>query len=124
MTTATNPAPGYRLLPHERWFASWMLASQGRHADRSVVVRMRSNYGPVGVALWAAGAITVMVGSLLVLVAIVEVVATRDFPIFYALIAVAAGGQALAMLRARQGALVGRQYRGDRPFQRPDSTAL
>ena len=58
-------APGHHLLPHERWFASSTLERQRTHRTPDIRL-IEQNYGPVGIALWAAALSTVLPGTLMV----------------------------------------------------------
>jgi hypothetical protein len=72
-------APGHHLLPYERWSASFVLERQRTHRT-SAILRMEQNYGPEGIALWAAGMITVLPGMLLVVLGFACLVASGGHP--------------------------------------------
>jgi hypothetical protein len=58
-------APGHRLLPHERWFASFILERQRTHRTPDIL-RIEQNYGQEGIALGAASMATLTPGVLIV----------------------------------------------------------
>jgi hypothetical protein len=112
-------APGHHLLPHERWSASFVLERQRTHRT-SAILRMEQNYGPEGIALWAAGMITVLPGMLLVVLGFACLVPSGGHPWLLTLVNWLYGiGVILILLgsiRYFQGTRAGRAFRGERPF--------
>ena len=113
---------GHRLLPQVRWFASWILERQRTHRT-PVILRMEQNYGPEGIALWAAAVITVFPGQLIVVSGIIFMLASGGggtlltlghsldgFGVFLCL---------LGSIRAFQGIRAGRAFRGNRLYLKP-----
>ena len=115
-------APGHRLLPHERWFASWIFERQRTHRAPDIL-RMEQNYGPEGITLWAAAMSTVLPGGLAAVSGIVFMLASggggtlltvghwlQGFGVILCL---------LGSIRAVQGIRAGRAFRGNRPYLKP-----
>lgn len=111
-------APGHHLLPHERWFASSILERQ-RTPD---ILRMEQNYGPEGIALWAAAMSTELPGALMVLSGIAFMLASGGGGILptlgYSLNGLGGILCILGLIRAFQGVRAGRAFRDGRPFER------
>lgn len=110
-------APGHHLLPHERWSASLILERQ--HTPRtSAILRMEQNYGPEGIALWAAGMITVLPGMLLGYLRLACLVASGGHPRLLVnwLHGIGVTLMLLGPIRYIQGIRAGRAFRGGRPF--------
>jgi hypothetical protein len=114
-------APGHRLLPHERWFVSWVLERQRTHRGPDIL-RLEQNYGPVGMALWAAALITVFPGQLIVGSGIGVMLASGGGGILptlgYALDGLGIILCLLGSIRTFQGIRAGRAFRDGRPFIR------
>lgn len=84
-------APGHHLLPHERWSASSVLERQRTHRT-SAILRIEQNYGPEGLALIAAGLITVLPGMLLVVLGFACLVASGGHPLLLTLLTTGSTG--------------------------------
>jgi hypothetical protein len=111
-------APGHRLLPHERWFASSTLESQRTHRT-PYVLRMEQNYGPEGIALWGAAMSTVLPGALMVVSGIAFMLASGGGTLLalgYWLDGFGAILVLLGSIRTFQGSRAGRAFRGNRAF--------
>jgi hypothetical protein len=110
-------APGHHLLPHERWFASLILERQRTHRT-SAILRMEQNYGAEGIALWAAGMITVLPGMLLAFLGFACLVASGGHPWLLVnwLYGLGVTLILLGSIRYFQGIKAGRAFRGGRPF--------
>lgn len=112
-------APGHRLLPHERWFASWILERQRTHRT-SDILRMEQNYGPEGITLWAAAMSTVLPGALAALSGIVFMLASGGggtlLTVGYSLNGFGVFLCLLGSIRTFQGSRAGRAFRGNRVF--------
>jgi hypothetical protein len=112
-------APGHHLLPHERWSASFLLEWQRSHRT-SAILRMEQNYGPEGIALIAAGLITVLPGMLLVVLGFACLVASGGHPLLLTLLYWLWGIGFILMfwgsIRSVQASKAGRAFRGGRPF--------
>jgi hypothetical protein len=112
-------APGHRLLPHERWFASSTLERQRTHPTPDILL-IEQNHGPVGIVLWAAALATVLPGALMVLSGIAFMLASGGNGILptlgYSLDGFGAILILLGSIRTFQGIRAGRAFRGDRPF--------
>jgi hypothetical protein len=115
-------APGHHLLPHERWFACWILERQRTHRTPDIL-RMEQNYGPEGITLWAAAMSTELPGGLMVLSGIAFMLASGGGGILptlgYSLDGLGAILILLGLIRAFQGTRAGRAFRGSRPFLKP-----
>jgi hypothetical protein len=120
-------APGHRLLPHERWFASLILERQRTHRNSAAprnpaTLRMEQNYGPEGIALIAAGLITVLPGMLLVILGFACLVVSGGHPLLLTLVYWLWGIGFILMfwgsIRSVQASKAGRAFRGGRPFVR------
>lgn len=114
-------APGHRLLPPERWFASLILERQ-RTNRTPAIIRLEDNYGPEGIALGAAAIFSGLVGAVVGLVGLVLLFASGGHgptlhPGYYLLFA-AIVLECPAIIRAIQGIYEGRRFRGDRPFMK------
>ena len=114
-------APGLHLLPHERWFASYILERQGTHRTPAIL-RIERNYGPEGIALWAAAYITVFPGQLIAVGGIVLMLASGGsgslLMLAYKLDGLGIILILLGSIRLTQGIRAGRAFPGDRPFER------
>ena len=112
---------GYRLLPQERWFASWILERQRTHRTPDIL-RIEQNYGTEGIALWAAAVITVFPGQLIVVSGIVFMLASGGggtlLTVAYSLDGFGVILCLLGSIRAFQGIRAGRAFRGNRLFQK------
>ena len=110
-------APGHHLLPHERWSASFVLERQRTHRT-SAILRIEQNYGPEGIALWAAGMITVFPGMLLGFLGFACLVASGGHPwqLVNWLYGIGVTLILLGEIRFIQGSKAGRTFRGGRPF--------
>ncbi len=112
-------APGHHLLPHERWFASSTLERQRTHRTPDILL-IEQNYGPVGVALWAAALATVLPGALMVLSGIAFMLASGGggtlLALGYSLDGFGAILILLGSIRTFQGIRAGRAFRDGRPF--------
>jgi hypothetical protein len=112
-------APGHRLLPPERWFASLILERQRTHRT-SAILRVEQNYGSEGIALLAAAILVGFAGALvgcsgfifLFLAAGHGPLVGAGYWCFLAAIVL----ESAAVIRGLQCARVGRRFRGDRPF--------
>ena len=115
-------APGHHLLPHERWFASSTLERQRTHRTPDILL-IEQNYGPVGVALWAAALATVLPGALMVLSGIAFMLASGGggtlLTLGYWLDGFGAILVLLGSIRTFQGSRAGRSFRGNRAFLKP-----
>ena len=116
-------APRHHLLPHERWFASLILERQRTHRNSAAprnpaTLRMEQNYGPEGIALWAAGMITVLPGMLLGFLGFACLVASGGHPwqLVNWLYGIGITLILLSEIRFIQGIRAGRAFRGGRPF--------
>ncbi len=114
-------APGHHVLPHERWFASYILERQRTHRTPDIL-RIERNYGPVGIALGAASMATSTPGTLLGGVAIALMAASGGRPslltLGYKLGGVGVILILLGSIRLIQAIRAGRAFRGARPFER------
>jgi hypothetical protein len=112
-------APRHRLLPQERWFASWILERQRTHRTPDIL-RMEQNYGPEGITLWAAAWITVFPGSLMAVSGIAFMLASGGggtlLTLGYSLDGFGVFLCLLGSIRAFQGIRAGRAFRDGRPF--------
>jgi hypothetical protein len=112
---------GYRLLPQERWFASWILERQRTHRTPDIL-RMEQNYGPEGITLWAAAMSTVLPGALMVLSGFAFMLASGGsgtlLTVGYSLDGLGVILCILGSIRAFQGIRAGRAFRGNRLFQK------
>ena len=112
---------GHRLLPQERWFASLILERQRTHRTPDIL-RMEQNYGPEGIALWAAAVITVFPGQLIVVSGIAFMLASGGggtlLTMGYSLDGFGVILCLLGSIRAFQGISAGRAFRGNRPYQK------
>jgi hypothetical protein len=113
-----------RLLPPERWFAAFILQRQRSHRT-APILRIEQNYGPAGIALWAAGMVAVLPGQLLAFVGIVLLLVADGggslLVAGYWLTSVGVIMILLGSIRYLQGVRAGRIFRGDRPFVRRTS---
>ena len=116
-TAHLSGAPSHRLLPYERWFASFILERQRTHRTPAIL-RNEQNYGPEGMALIAAGLITLLSAVLLVFLGFACLVASGGHP--WLLVNWLYGiGFALMFwgsIRSIQASNAGRAFRGGRPF--------
>ncbi len=114
-------APGHRLMGHERWFASYILARQRTHRTPAIL-RIERNYGPAAIALWAAGMITALPGQFITVGGIVLMLASGGsgslLMLGYKLIGLGIILILLGSIRYLQGIRAGRAFRGDRAFER------
>src|ERR1035437_5197884 len=112
-------APGHHLLPHETRSASLILERQRTHRT-SAILRMEQNYGPEGIALWAAGMATVLPGMLLVVLGFASLVPSGSHPWLLTLVNWLYGiGVILILLgsiRYFKCNRAGRTFRGGRAF--------
>jgi len=112
---------GHRLLPHERWFASWVLERQRTHRGPDIL-RLEQNYGPEGMALWAAAWITAFPAALMVVSGIAFMLASGGggtlLSLGYWLDGFGVILILLGSIRTAQGIRAGRAFRGNRPFQK------
>jgi hypothetical protein len=112
-------APRHHLLPHERWFASWILERQRTHRTPDIL-RMEQNYGPEGITLWAAAMSTVLPGALMVLSGIAFMLASggggTPLTMGYSLDGFGVFLCLLGSIRAFQGGRAGRAFRDGRQF--------
>jgi len=110
---------GHRLLPQERWFASLILERQRTHRTPDIL-RMEQNYGPEGIALWAAAVITVLPGQLIAVSGIAFMLASGGggnlLTLGYSLDGFGAILILLGSIRTFQGIREGRAFRDGRPF--------
>jgi len=118
-------APGHHLLPHERWFASLILKRQRAHRNSAAprnpaTLRMEQNYGPEGMALIAAGLISVLPGMLLGVLGFACLVASGGHPwlltVLYWLWGIGFILMLWGSIRSFQASKAGRAFRGGRPF--------
>ena len=111
--------PEHRLLPPERWFASFILDRQ-RTNRTPAIMRLEENYGPEGIALGAAAICSGLVGAVVSCVGLVLLIASGGhgptLKLGYYLLAVAIVLECPAIIRAIQGIFAGRRFRGNRPF--------
>jgi hypothetical protein len=112
-------APRHHLLPNERWSASFILERQRTHRTPAIL-RMEQNYGPEGIALWAAGMITVLPGMLLDVLGFACLVASGGHPWLLTMLYWLWGIGFILMfwgsIRSLQASKAGRAFRGGRPF--------
>ena len=112
-------ASGHHLLPHERWFVSSTLERQRTHRTPDILL-IEQNYGPVGIALWAAALITVLPGMLMVVPGIAFMLASGGggtlLTLGYSLDGFGAILILLGSIRTFQGIREGRAFRDGRPF--------
>ncbi|HEY5183181.1 MAG TPA: hypothetical protein VIJ07_26025 [Dermatophilaceae bacterium] len=110
-------APRHHLLPHERWSASFVLERQRTHRT-SAILRMEQNYGPEGIALFAAGMIAVFPGMLLTFLGFACLVASggHPWPLVNWLYGLGVILILLGSIRYFQCNRAGRAFRGGRPF--------
>jgi hypothetical protein len=120
--TADDPADitrNLKLLPHERWFASFILGRQ-RTRRTPAILRMEQNYGPQGIALMSAGMVTAFPGQLIGCIGIVLLLTSggHGSALIVAFWTMGAGVllAALGSIRYVRGVYSGRRFRGDRPF--------
>ena len=117
-----SPAPGHHLLPHERWFASYMLNRPRKSAlENPSALRMEQNYGPVGMALFDACMITMFPGMFVGLLGMTLFIFNGDGfeTMGYRLSELGVILVLLGSIRLGQASKAGRAFRGDRPFIRP-----
>lgn len=111
--------PGHKLLPPERWFATYMLMRQRTHRTPAIL-RLEQNYGPEGVALYAAAVLLGVVAGAVVCSGIVLLLLSGgDGPLVhigYGLLLGAIVLECPVMIRCLQGIHAGRRFRGSRPF--------
>ncbi len=113
----TNVASRHRLLPPERWFASFVLERQRTHRTQDIT-RLEVNYGPEGIALSAVAILWGCTASLLGCVGIVLLFTSGGqgpslHPGYYILfISIMLG--CLGVIRASQAVYAGRRFRGGR----------
>ena len=116
-----SAAPGHRLLPHERWFASFILERQRTHRTPDIA-RIEQNYGPEGIALGAASMATLTPGVLIVGVGTVLVLISGGggslLTLGYKLDSLGVILILLGSIRLVQGIRAGRAFRGGPPFVR------
>ena len=120
--TVSAPLPTRRrLLAHERWFALLVLRRQQTHRT-AAILRIEQNYGPEGIALWAASLSTAYPGLLIGWAGFLVLLSSGDrgWP---ATIGYWLGGlgiflMALSSIRLFQAARAGRAFRGGRPCLR------
>jgi hypothetical protein len=114
-------APGHRLLPHESWFASFILKRQRTHRTPDIL-RIEQNYGPEGIALGAASMATLTPGVLIVGAGTVFVLASGGggslLTLGYKLNSLGVILILLGSIRLIQGMKAGRAFRGGRPLVR------
>lgn len=122
MIGASDPreaASGHHLLPPERWFGVLMLRRQQTNPTPPIL-RLQQNYGPEGIALYAAALLSGFVGGAVALLGIALLVASGDrgnlLLAGYVMLFVGIGGALMAIMRALQMSYVGRRFRGGRPF--------
>jgi len=110
--------PGRRLLPYEHGLAVLVLR---RNAERRTpaVLRHEQNLGRHGIMVAAAGLTNLLLAELLALSAILVLTFAAGRPAVPAaatgLLVLAGAAAGLTILRLRQAAAIGRQFRGDRP---------
>ena len=113
--------PSVSCRPRERWFASSILERQRTHRTPDIL-RMEQNYGPEGIALWAAAMSTELPGALMALSGIAFMLASGGGGILltlgYSLDGLGVILCILGSIRAFQGVRAGRAFRDDRPFER------
>jgi hypothetical protein len=110
----------HRLLPPERWVATWILARQ-RADPTPYVLRLQQNYGPEGNVLVLVGLTGVFLGNMLGLVGVVLFVASNEGGVVgligkLMLLAGSLLGLWCGVIRGIQGSREGRRFRGGRPF--------
>jgi hypothetical protein len=113
-------ALGHHLLPHERWAATFTLRRQSTHRTQAIL-RLEQNYGPGGMALFAAALITVIPAELMIVTGIVfwfpgggdGATTLGNILVGVGLVLGLLGG-----IRLAQAGKAGRAFRGDRPFVR------
>lgn len=112
-------ASGHHLLPHERWFASFILERQRTHRTPAIL-RMEQNYGTEGIVLLSAGILAGLVGAIVVLTGFVALFLSDGHGTLlhagYYLFLVGVVLELPAGLRAVQASVAGRRFRGNRPF--------
>jgi hypothetical protein len=114
-------APGHRFLPHERWFASFILERQRTHRTPDIL-RIEQNYGPEGIALGAASMATLTPGALIVGAGTILMLISGGggslLTLAYKLNALGVILILLGSIRLVQGIRAGQAFRGGRPFVR------
>lgn len=110
---SANLSPKPWLSPPERWAATWAINRQRTHRTPRVI-RLETNYGPVGISLMAAGFVWFFIGWLLAVIGIALLIVShgREPSLLYLGIVF----QIPVFIRCAQGVRVGRRHRGDRPF--------
>lgn len=118
----TSLAPGHHLLPHERWFAAYILERQRTHRTPAILL-MEQNYGPLGVSLWAAAMSTVLPAALMVVSGIAFMLTSGGggtlLTLGYWLDGFGVILVLLGLIRTVQGSRAGRAFRGNRAFLKP-----
>ena len=101
----------------ERRFASFVAERQRTH-QTPPVGRLQQNYGPRGIALGSAAILNGLTGSVIGCLGLLLLFVTHGSASAYLLLALAVLVEFPAMTRAIQGIYAGRQFRGERPFQK------
>lgn len=105
----------HRLSPPERWFAGLMLKRQQKPTE--AVLRLRSNYGPDGMNLFASalrwGLCEILVGVAFFVALVASNGGSLATDVLLGLVVILF---LLALFRGRQVVEAGRAFRGDRPF--------
>lgn len=123
---STNIEPNQRwLFPHERAAVRRSLERQEEHPN-AYWRRLQQNYGPDGVALFAAAKAgqgyasgLILLGALLLIVSS----ASGSIAILgYSCLALAGLFSAIGLYRSAQGGTVGRRFRNGRPYVRRGET--
>ena len=98
---------------------TFILERQRTHQTWAVPA-FEQNYGPDGIALWAAGLLFGLCGGMVGCVGLVLLYLSGDggplLQVGYGLLVAAAVLECPAMIRAVRGIRAGRQFRGTRPF--------
>lgn len=111
----------HRLLPHEQWYAGWLLERQRTHRG-PFILRMEQNYGREGIILYAAAWINVFPCQVLMMAGLVLLVISGGQGSLTEVTSWLAGIGAVlgvaGLIRAAQAARAARTFRGGRPFIR------
>ena len=109
------------LLPLERWFASRIRKHQKANPS-PLILRLERNYGDDGIALMAASILANSLASTAGIVGTAFLFISGDQGSLaqsgYSLLFAAMAVGAIGVVRASQCIHVGRQFRGDRPFEK------
>jgi hypothetical protein len=114
-------ASGHYLTPPERWFASLILESRRNHQP-SKSPRLDQNYGPEGIAVRSVGILWGLIGAVVGYVGIALLLLSDGHgPLLhlgYYICVVSMVLEVVSIIRSIQANVVGRRFRGGRPFVR------